>query len=90
MPDYVPTNAASSGVKLDKKTLKSIAARSDRPGMIYLALWLGSLCMTGALVYLTLGTFWMWPAMFVHGIFLCVPTYSMSHETAHGTAQCFS
>ena len=86
MPDYVPTNAASSGVKLDKKTLKSIAARSDRPGMIYLALWLGSLCMTGALVYLTLGTFWMWPAMFVHGIFLCVPTYSMSHETAHGTA----
>jgi len=86
MPDYVPTNAASSGVKLDKKTLKSIAARSDRPGLIYLALWLGSLCMTGALVYLTLGTFWMWPAMFVHGIFLCVPTYSMSHETAHGTA----
>lgn len=86
MPDYVPTNAASSGVKLDKKTLKSIAARSDRPGVIYLALWLGSLCMTGALVYLTLGTFWMWPAMFMHGIFLCVPTYSMSHETAHGTA----
>ena len=86
MPDYVPTNAASSGVKLDKKTLKSIAARSDRPGVIYLALWLGSLCMTGALIYLNLGTFWMWPAMFVHGIFLCVPTYSMSHETAHGTA----
>jgi len=86
MPDYVPTNAASSGVKLDKKTLKSIAARSDRPGLIYLTLWLGSLCMTGALVYLTLGTFWMWSAMFVHGIFLCVPTYSMSHETAHGTA----
>jgi fatty acid desaturase len=86
MPDYVPTNAASSGVKLDKKTLKSIAARSDRPGLIYLTLWLGSLSMTGALVYLTLGTFWMWSAMFVHGIFLCVPTYSMSHETAHGTA----
>jgi fatty acid desaturase len=86
MPDYVPTNAASSDVKLDKKTLKSIAARSDRPGLIYLALWLGSLCMTGALVYLNLGTFWIWPAMFVHGIFLCVPTYSMSHETAHGTA----
>jgi len=86
MPDYVPTNAASSGVKLNKKTLKSIAARSDRPGVIYLALWLGSLCMTGALVYLNLGTFWMWPAMFVHGIFLSVPTYSMSHETAHGTA----
>jgi fatty acid desaturase len=27
-----------------------------------------------------------WPAMFVYGVFLTVPAYSMSHETAHGTA----
>ena len=86
MPDYVPTNAASSGVKLDRKTLKSIAARSDKPGLIYLGFWIGSLGITGTCIYLFLGTFWMWPAMFIHGIFLSVPTYSMSHETAHGTA----
>ncbi len=86
MPDYVPTNAASSGVKLDKKTLKSIAARSDRPGLIWLAQWAMSLVATSALVWVSLGTAWMWPAMLVHGVFLSVPAYSASHETAHGTA----
>jgi len=86
MSDYVPTNAASSGVKIDKKKLKSIAARSDRHGLIYLFYWISWLCLSGVFVYVSIGTFWIWPAMFVHGIFLCVPIYSMSHETAHGTA----
>ena len=86
MPDYVPTNAASSGVRLDKKTLKSIAARSDGPGLIYLAEWAVALLLTGALVWASLGTIWMWPAMFVHGVVLTVPAYSASHECAHGTA----
>ncbi len=80
------TNAASSGVKIDGRALKGMIARSDRPGLIYLAQWAGSLVLTGALVWATLGTVWMWPAMFVYGIFLCVPAYSASHETAHGTA----
>ena len=86
MPDYVPTNASSSGVRLDKKTLKQIAARSDRPGLVYLAKWITYLVLSGALVAVTLGTIWMWPAMFVLGVFLTVPAYSFSHECAHGTA----
>ena len=86
MPDYIPTNAASSGVKLDKKTLKSIALRDDRPGLIYLARWGGFLAVTSMIVWLSLGTLWVWPAMFLHGIFLAVPSYSFSHEAAHGTA----
>ena len=86
MPNYIPTNAASSGVKIDKKILKSIAARSDRPGLIYLFKWTVSFCLTSTLVWACLETFWVWPAMFLHGIFLCITTYSMSHETAHGTA----
>jgi len=86
MPDYVPTNAASSGVKLDKKTLKAIASRSDRPGLIWLAQWVGFLILTGSLVMLSVGTLWIWPAMLLHGIFLTVPAYAASHETAHGTA----
>ena len=81
-----PTNAASSGVKLDKKTLKSIAARSDRPGLLYLAKWLTALCGTGLIVHSALGSLWMWPAMLLHGIVLSVPSYAVSHETAHGTA----
>ncbi len=86
MPDYIPTNAASSGVRLDRKTLKSIAARSDRPGLIYIGQWVVALIVTGGLVYGSPGTFWVWPAMVLHGIVLTVPAYAFSHETAHGTA----
>ena len=81
-----PTNAASSGISLDRKSLKRIATRSDRPGLIYLATWILSLALTGSLIWMSLGTSWVWPAMFVHGVLLTVPSYSLSHETAHGTA----
>lgn len=80
------TNAASSGVRLDKKTLKALAKRSDRPGLIYLAQWGLALVATSALVLAALGSVWIWPAMVIHGIVLSVPAYSASHETAHGTA----
>ena len=33
MPGYVPTNAASSGIRLDRKVLKTIARRSNRSGV---------------------------------------------------------
>ena len=86
MTGYAATNAASSGVTLDKKRIKALCRRSDRPGLIYLAQWAGFLAATGGLVWLSLGTWWVWPAMFLHGVFLTVPSYSLSHETAHGTA----
>ena len=86
MPDYISTNAASSGVTLDKKTLKALLRRSDRPGLIYLAQWIAFLIATGSLVAISLGTIWMWPAMLLYGTFLTVPSYALSHETAHGTA----
>ena len=85
-PDGVPTNAASSGVTLDRKILKALAQRSDRPGLIYLAQWGCGLLATGGLVWLSLGTAWLWPAMVVHGVLLTVPAYALSHETVHGTA----
>ncbi len=86
MAEFAATNAASSGIRIDKKRLKQLARRSDRPGLIYLAQWAGFLLCTGGLVWFTLGTWWVLPAMFLHGIFLTVPAYALSHETAHGTA----
>ena len=86
MTAFTATNAASSGINLDRKRLRVLAARSDRPGLVYLASWLAALTCTGALVWLALGTWWVWPAMFVHGVFLTVPVYAISHETSHGTA----
>ena len=82
----IVTNAASSGVRIERRRLKSLARRSDRPGLIYLAAWSVAMTLTGGLVWLSLGTAWVWPASFVYGVVLTVPTYSLSHETAHGTA----
>ena len=82
----VPTNAASSGVTLERKALKAIARRSNRPGLIFLTQWVTGLLLTGAGIWAASGTLWVWPAMFVHGVLLTVPAYSFSHETAHGTA----
>ena len=82
----IVTNAASSGVHIERRRLKSLARRSDRPGLTYLAAWTVAMALTGGLVWLSLGTAWVWPAIFVYGVVLSVPTYSLSHETAHGTA----
>ena len=84
--EAAPTNAASSGVTLDRKALKALAQRSDRPGLVYLAQWGCGLLATGAWSGCPVGTAWLWPAMFVHGVLLTVPAYAISHETAHGTA----
>lgn len=84
--DFTATNAASSGVVLDRKTLKSLCRRSDMLGLIYLAKWVLSLLASGYLIHLSMDSAWVWPAMFVYGTILSLPAYSMSHETAHGTA----
>ena len=83
---FTATNAASSSVNLDRKTLKALSHRSDRPGLIYLLKWVVSLIISGCLIYIALGRLWVWPAMFIYGTLLSVPSYAMSHETVHGTA----
>ncbi len=83
---FVATNAASSGIKLDRKVLKQLGRRSDRPGLIWLAQWFALLAVTGCLLYLSLGTWWVIPAVIAYAAVLVVPSYSLSHETAHGTA----
>ena len=85
-PRKVVTNAASTGIRIDRKRLKSLARRSDVPGLAYLAVWVAAMGATGSLVWLALGTLYVWPAMFVYGVVMSVPAYSLSHETAHGTA----
>ncbi len=82
----VITNAASTGIRIDRRRLKALARRSDRPGLAYLAVWTTAMAVAGALVWLALGTPFAWPAMFALGVVMSVPSYSLSHETAHGTA----
>lgn len=65
--------------------LKRLARRSDRPGLIFLAMHLSALAATGLLVHLASGTGWLWPAMLPHGIVI-VHLFAPFHETAHSTA----
>lgn len=83
---FVATNAASSGIELDRKVIKQLGKRFDRPGLIWLAQWVAMLGGTGYLLHLSWGTWWVIPAMFAYATVLVVPAYSVSHETAHGTA----
>jgi len=64
---FVATNAASSGIQLDRKTIKTLCKRNDRPGLIFLAKWNLCLLASGYLVYLAIDSLWLWPAMFVYG-----------------------
>ncbi len=82
---FVATNWQSSGIKIDKKRLKQLCKRYDKPGLIYLAKWALALFVSGAVVWATLGTWLVWPAMIAYGTIMMVPGYCLSHETAHGT-----
>lgn len=84
--EYVATNAASSGISVDRKKLKSLGRRSDRPGLVWLAKW-AVLMTAGVLaVHFTWGTPWAVLSMGFYAFVLTVPAYALSHETAHGTA----
>jgi fatty acid desaturase len=81
-----PTNAASSGVSLERKLTRQLMNRTDRPGLIWLAGWLTLLLVTGYLLHLSEGGAWFVPMLFVYGSTISVPAYALSHECAHGTA----
>jgi fatty acid desaturase len=73
---------------IDRETLRLWSRRSDAPGLIHLAIHFGALLLTGIGIWLARGTFWLWPAMFVHGvvlIFLFTPLHECIHRTAFKT-----
>ncbi|MDN5785674.1 fatty acid desaturase family protein [Pseudorhodobacter sp.] len=77
------TQALADGT-LTRAELRDFMARSNAPAFRHLALWLLVLACTGTLVYLTLGSWWLLPAMFVHGVVL-VHHFSLQHECVHYT-----
>ena len=86
MANVVATTPETSGVSIDKKTLKQLMRRSDRPGLIHLGLWALFLAASGVLLHFSLGSWAVVPAMILYGAILTVPAYALSHECAHGTA----
>ena len=78
------TQAMNEGA-ISRRELKQLMKRSNIPGLIHLALWILAMIGTGCLVWLSMGTWWLVPAMFVHGI-LMVHHFSLQHECVHYTA----
>ena len=70
----------------DRRVIKALAAeRSDAQGLRQAGAHLGFVLVTGFVVWLTRGTWLVWPAMFVHGVGL-VFLFCALHETVHRTA----
>ena len=80
------TNAQTSGITIDRNELKALMRRSDRPGLICLGCWLALLVVTGTLVLLSAGTWFIIPALLLYSGIFAIPAYALSHECAHGTA----
>ncbi len=70
---------------LDKKDRKQLTRRNDWIGLGYLGGHLGAIGVSGTGIYLTAGTLFMIPIMFVHGILLAC-LFAPMHECSHGTA----
>lgn len=70
---------------IGRAELKALSERSDAAGLKHLAIHVALIFVTGCLVWLSLGSLWLWPAMFVHGvalIFLFAPLHEAIHRTA--------
>ena len=70
---------------LGKKDRKQLTRRNDWIGLSYLGGHLGAIGVSGTGIYLTAGTLFMIPMMFVHGILLAC-LFAPMHECSHGTA----
>lgn len=68
--------------------MRPLLERDDRRGLVHLAGHLALLIATGTLVAEAGGSFWLWPAMFLHGtilVFLFAPLHETIHRTAFAT-----
>jgi fatty acid desaturase len=71
--------------QLEYSVLRTLMRRTDLHGLTRLAAWIVLCGATGLLVVVTLHSWWLIPAMFMHGCALSF-SYAASHECAHGTA----
>ncbi len=70
---------------LSVEQFKSLSQKSDFAGLKRLVIHLLLIAITGTIVVLSLGSWWVWPAYILHGtvtVFLFCPL----HETVHATA----
>ena len=67
-----------------RAVVRELTQRSDGPGLLFTAAHVAFMLATGYLLYLSLGTWWVVPATFVHGIGI-THLFAPYHECAHNT-----
>ncbi|MGE0746193.1 MAG: fatty acid desaturase [Rhodospirillales bacterium] len=70
---------------IPRDDLRALSRRSDGPALLHLASHLGALALSGTAITFAAGTWWLAPAMLVHGVLL-VFLFTSHHECIHGTA----
>ena len=78
------TQAMNEGA-ISRKELKGLMRRTNWPGLLHFGIWFVAMISTGSLVWLAMGSWWIIPAMLLHGI-LMVHHFSLQHECCHYTA----
>jgi fatty acid desaturase len=68
-----------------RERLRALGQRRDGPGLVFLFGHLLTLALTGTLLGLSLGSWWVVPATFLHGVVI-VHLFAPFHESTHGTA----
>ncbi|WP_119458437.1 fatty acid desaturase family protein [Rhodospirillaceae bacterium SYSU D60014] len=74
--------------RIDRAKLRALAVRSDRRGLLQLAGHGAALAGTACLLGYALGSWWVVPAIVLHGIvltFLFAPLHEAVHRTAFGS-----
>ncbi|MSP79853.1 MAG: fatty acid desaturase [Rhodospirillales bacterium] len=69
---------------LSREQVQALSRRSDGPGLAMLASKIAGLVVTGYLIYLARGTWWLAPAMVVHGVQVAF-LFAGLHECCHWT-----
>ena len=78
------TQAMTEGA-ISRKELKELMKRSNKPALTRIVIWIALLSFTSYLIWLSMGTWFLLPAMFIHGIII-VHHFSLQHECCHYTA----
>jgi len=78
------TQAMTEGA-LNRKELKELMQRTNKPALTRIVIWVALLSFTSYLIWLSIGTWFLIPAMFMHGIII-VHHFSLQHECCHYTA----
>lgn len=71
--------------EISRPHLKQLMRRDDHHGSRCFVLWLGCLIGSGALAWMSLGSWWAVPAFFIFGSIYCFAE-PIAHECAHNTA----